>query len=137
MKQKVQEKNWKDLLQWAEQYKKINIEDVKKKMKMKTMNSYMRNLNLQQSRILFRKSSSILHTVRLNWKNKYKNEGYDCIDCLSLEPPVRHPDHQDILMTPVCKGNSDLRIGRAMDSERGQAQFLIDLIARRNEKYER
>ena len=137
IKQKVNEKNWRDLLEWAKQYKKINIEDVKRKMKTTTPNSYVRNLNLRESRVLFRKSSSILQTVRLNWKNKYKSEGYDCIDCLSLEPPVRHPDHQDILMSSVCKGNSDLRAGRAMDSERGQAHFLIDLIARRNEKYGR
>ena len=135
MKQKVKEKNWNDLIQWSERYKKIKPEEVKKKKE--SPSNYIKTLNLRESRILFRKSSSILHTVRMNWMNdkRFKREGYDCIDCLSLKPPVKHPDHQDILVTSVCKGNSDLRAGRLMSREKDQAHFFIDLIARRNKKY--
>ena len=73
--------------------------------------------------------------MRLNWKNQYRNEGYGCVDCLALDPPVRHPDYQDVLVTPACQGNSDLRQGRDMKDKRMQAHFLIDMIARRNTRY--
>ena len=97
IKKMVEEKNWNDLIRWSEKYSKIKPEEVKKKKV--SPSTYMKTLNLTESRVLFRRSSSILHTVRMNWKNdkRFREEGYDCIDCLSIEPPVRHPDHQDIL----------------------------------------
>ena len=72
----------------------------------------------------------------MNWKNekRYKEEGYECIDCLALSPPVHHPDHQDILMTPECQGNSDLRQGRVMSNEKHQAHFLMELFLRRKSR---
>ena len=135
IKKMVEEKNWNDLIRWSEKYSKIKPEEVKKKKV--SPSTYMKTLNLTESRVLFRRSSSILHTVRMNWKNdkRFREEGYDCIDCLSLEPPVRHPDHQDILVTSVCQGNRDLREGRLMSRERDIAHFFLDLIARRNDKY--
>ena len=119
-------------MDWSAKYKKISKEQIIEKMN--EQEPYIKKYNLLESRVLFRKASFLLHTVRLNWKNKYRNEGFDCTECLSLDPPFKHPDHQDILVTPTCLGNSDLREKRDMSSERGQAQFFIDLISRRNGK---
>ena len=97
----------------------------------------MKTMKLNETRVLFRKAASILHTVRLHWKNnkQYREEGYDCEDCLSLVPPVSHPDHQDYLLSPVCQGNSDLGQGRRVETnERDQAHFLLEVIARRNSR---
>ena len=134
IKNLITQKNWKDLMKWSEQYKKISKEHVVEKMNEQS--SYIKKYNLLETRVLFRRASFLLQSVRLNWKNskKYREEGYDCSDCLSLDPPFRHPDHQDILVTPACLGNSDLRLRRDMSTERGQAQFFIDLISRRKER---
>ena len=129
----MREKNWKDLETWSLKYKKITPDQVRNKMK--NQNDYTKKLNLSESRVLFRKASSLLQSVRLNWKNKFRDEGFDCVDCLALNPPVRHPDHQDVLVTPACQGNSDLRQGRDMRDEKAQAHFLMDLINRRNKRY--
>ena len=135
IKKQIQAKNWRDLEEWSTKYKKITPEQVKEKKE--NPSAYIKTLNLHESRILFRKASSTIHTVRLNWKNnrRYREEGYDCIDCLELNPPVRHPDHQDILVTSTCQGNSDLRNTRDMSNPRDTAQFFIDLISRRNRNY--
>ena len=132
MKKIIHKKNWDDLIVMSEKYKKIDTEELKERKK--DAHNYTKSMNLEVSRILFRKFSSILHTVKLNWKNMYKSVGYDCEDCLSLDPPVCHPDSQDILETDACVGNSDLRYGRNMLDMESQAQFYIDLIARRNRR---
>ena len=135
LKRLIIQKNWNDLEEWSKKYKKITPQQVREKMK--NSNSYMKNLNLKESRVLFRKASSTLHTVRHNWKHdkRYREEGLDCVDCLALDPPVIHPDHQDVLVTPTCQGNSDLRQGRRMSEERDVAHFFIDLIDRRIKNY--
>ena len=126
-----------DLSTWSETYKKVNSEEVKEKMK--NPSTYMKTMNLKETRVLFRKAASILHTVRLHWKNnkQFREEGYDCEDCLSLVPPVSHPDHQDYLLSSVCQGNRDLRQGRRVTTdERDQAHYLMEVIARRNARKE-
>ena len=67
----------------------------------------------------------------MNWKNQYKGDSLDCDDCLSLNPPVSHPDDQDALLSPVCVGNSDL-----MANPRMPAQFLRAVIDRSNKRKE-
>ena len=117
---------------WSEKYKKVDTEKVK--IRSSNPNQYHTTLNLADSRILFRKSARILQTVKMNWKNQFRDDSLECQDCLSLVPPVSHLDDQDLLMSPVCVGNSDLRIGKYMSNIRHQAQYFRDLIARRNGK---
>ena len=99
------------------------------------MSPYLKNLSLHDSRVLFRKNAYMLKTVRLNFKSdkRYKAEGYLCPDCLSLDPPVSHPDHQDELLT--CQGNSDLRLNRDLSNQIHEAAYYRELIARRIQKY--
>ena len=77
----------------------------------------------------------MMQTVRLNFKSdkRFKAEGYLCPDCLSLDPQVSHPDHQDDLLT--CQGNSDLRLHRDLSDQKQEAEYYRDVIARRVQKY--
>ena len=110
IKQRIKQKNLNDLIKWSETYKKINTEEVKRRSM--EMTPYMKRMNLKESRVIFRKSCSLLHTVRMNWKRKYQDDHLDCVDCLELDPPVRHPDTQDALLSSLCLGNNDLKKGR-------------------------
>ena len=129
MKSKIKKKNFQDLLEWSLKYKKVDTE--KYKNNPHEIGSYLKNLNLHDSRILFRKNSYMLQSVRLNFKSnkRYKAEGYLCPDCQSLDPPVSHPDHQDKLLT--CQGNSDLRLNRALSDLEQEAGYYRELIVRR------
>ena len=133
MKMSMKKKNFQDLLQWSMKYKKVDTEIYRSKPY--EMGSYLKNLNLHDSRILFRKNCYMLQTVRLNFKSnkRYKAEGYLCPDCLSLDPPVSHPDHQDELLT--CQGNSDIRLNRDLSEPKQEAAFYRELIAKRTQKY--
>ena len=135
MRRRIWKKNFQELLQWSEQYRKIDTEKVK--MRDMKIAPYLKEHNLVIARVLFRKSCFLLHSIRLNWKNhhRYKTEGYDCIDCLALDPPVRHPDHQETLLTSGCPGNIDLRQGKDIQCPRDQALFYISLIERRKQRY--
>ena len=135
MKKRIQRKNWDELIKWSEKYKKIDSERVRALSKERE--HYMKGLNLEDLRTLFRKNSYLLHTIKLNWKNKYKNEGFECKDCLFLSPPVSHPDCQDMLLTPACVANSNKRQGRDMSNPRHQASVYRDIIARRNSRNNR
>ena len=129
---KIIKKNWDDLIRWSEKYKKIDTETVK--TKSMNPNQYLKTMNLELSRILFRKSAFLLHTVKMNWKNKYRGDSLECEDCLGLDPPASHLNAQDLLMSPTCVGNSDLRIGRDMSNLLHQAHFFRDLTSRKNGK---
>ena len=130
MKKRIKEKNWKELVLWSQIYKKIDTEKLENQQK--EQGEYIKTMNLQNSRMIFKKSSYLIHTVKMNWKNHYKGDTYECEDCLSLDPPVSHPDDQDLLMSSVCEGNSDLRRGRDMFRLHHQAQFYRELVQRRN-----
>ena len=132
---KIRMKNAEDLVNWSQTYKKIDSQEVKKKLKQQ--NPYYKTLNLRESRTIFRKNSYILQSIRMNWKNhkKYKSEGFKCIDCLALVPPVSHPDHQDILLTPKCQENSIYRQGRDNSILKHQVHFYVDVISRRKQRY--
>ena len=133
MKLKMKKKNFQDLLQWSKKYKKVDTEMYSNKSH--EMGSYLKNLNLNDSRVIFRKNCYMLQTVRLNYKSntRYKAEGYLCPDCLSLNPPVSHPDHQDELLT--CQGNSDIRLKWDLSDQKQEAAFYRECIARRIQKY--
>ena len=95
------------MLQRAESLKKVNIESYEMcEFKIK---DYFKTLNLNSSRIIFRRNSFMLKTIRSNFKSdqRYKAEGYLCPDCLTLDSPVSHQDTQAALAN--CQGNSDLR----------------------------
>ena len=96
---------------------------------------YLRDLNLVDSRTIFRRNSFTLKTIRLNYKGnkKYKSEGYLCVNCLSLTPPVTHPDHQDALLS--CPGNLDLQRGKNMKDLRLEAQFYREVAQRRIQEF--
>ena len=122
-------KNWNELIEWSLNYKKVDTERVRALSKERE--THLKSYNLEDSRTLFRKNSYLLHTIKLNWKNKYKNKGFDC---LLLNPPVSHPDCQDILVTPACVANSDKREGRDMSNPKHQALFYRDIRSRRNNR---
>ena len=129
MKEKIKLKNFQDLLKQSERYKKIDTELYR--TKAPEMKSYLKTLNLEDARILFRKNSFMLKTVRYNFKSDkhYKAEGYLCPDCLALDPPVSHPDNQEELLT--CQGNLDLRLNRDMSDQKHEARYYRELIERR------
>ena len=134
MTKQIRMRNTEDLVKWSRTYKKIDSEEVKKKLKEHI--PYYKTMHLKESCTIFKKNSYILYTVRMNWKNhkKYKTEGFECIDYLALVPPVSNSDHHDILLTPECQGNSIYRQGRDMTSLKHQAHFFMDVILTRNKR---
>ena len=132
IKRRLKLKNDQDLLSWSSTYKKVNTDNYKNNQ-VKLNPSY-KTLNLEDSRVLFRKNSHLLHTVRHNFKGnkKYKAEDYLCPDCLALDLPVSHPDDQDNLL--LCQGNSDLRQGRDLRDIKQELAYYRAVIERRNQK---
>ena len=129
IKKRLKLKNEQDLVNWGSSYKKIDTD--KYCTNPLKLNSSYKTLNLKDSRVLFRKNSYLLQTVRLNFKGnkKFKSEDYLCPDCLALDPPVSHPDHQDNLL--LCQGNSDLRVGKDLGDLRQELRYYRDIIERR------
>ena len=130
---KIQEENHQYLLQWSQSYKKVNTE--KYANKPLKIQPYLLNLNLQDARTIFHRNCYFLPCVRLNFKSdkKNKSEGYLCPDCLAIDPPVSHPDHQDSLLS--CLGNSDLRVGRDMTNLKEEAAYYREIISRRTQRF--
>ena len=64
IKQRIKQKNLNDLVEWSERYKKINTEKVKRRST--EMSPYLKRMNLKESQVIFRKSCSLLQTVRMN-----------------------------------------------------------------------
>ena len=100
------------------------------------MKEYLRRMNLHDSRVLFRYDFKLLQSIQMNQKSnkRYRENSYRCIDCLSVSPPVSHPDSQEALVSEVCQGNSDLRAGRRLSQPKELAMFLRAVISRRNER---
>ena len=133
MKRMIKQKNTEELLNWSDSYKKISRE--KYENQELRLDPNFRCLNLQDSRIYFRKTCFLLQTVRLNYKSnkQYKAESYLCPDCLSLDPPISHPDDQASLLT--CHGNSDLRVGKNLRNLKEEMEYYRNIISRRTQKY--
>ena len=133
MKSKLALKNAGDLFQWSQGYKKINIKCYERN-NLKTKD-YLKNLNLEKARVIFRKNCGMIKTVRSNFKNvkKYKAEKYLCPDCRHLEPPVSHVDKQDLLTH--CEGNRDLREGLELSDLSQLAEYFRRVIERRTQRY--
>ena len=133
IRKKMLVQNFEDLSDRAKGLKKVNIENYdKSEFKLK---DYFKSLNLQSSRIIFRRNSHMLKTVRTNFKSdkKYKAEGFLCPDCLTLDPPVSHQDTQEALAT--CQGNSDLRQGLDLSQLKQEADYYQSIITRRTQKF--
>ena len=96
---------------------------------------YLREMNLWDSRVMFRKNCQILQCVKMNQKSnkRYKSEGYNCNDCLALKPPVVHLDDQEALLT--CLGNSDLKLFRDLSDPKDEVSYYRDIIKRRTHRY--
>ena len=95
------------------------------------MQNYVKKLNLAKARLIFRKNCGFLKTFRMNFKNekRYKNLGFECPDCMYLNPPVSHTDHQDFLTS--CKGNEDLRTDLNLRDISQLAKYIRRVIERR------
>ena len=133
IRKKMLVQNFEDLSDHAKGLKKVNIENYdKSEFKLK---DYFKSLNLQSSRIIFRRNSHMLKTVRTNFKSdkKYKAEGFLCPDCLTLDPPVSHQDTQEALAT--CQGNSDLRQGLDLSQLKQEADYYQSIITRQTQKF--
>ena len=77
----------------------------------------------------------MIQTVRLNFKadKLYKKGKFECPDCLTLVPPIHHPDSQELLLT--CVANRDLREGRDLSNLKEEAEYYLRVISRRTQKY--
>ena len=96
---------------------------------------YFNELSLEKSRLIFRRNCGFLGSVRMNFKQdkKYKAEKYRCPDCLNLNPPLTHTDHQDFLTS--CEGNKDLRTDLSLDKLEDLAEYFRRIIERRIHRY--
>ena len=133
IKKNLARKNMADLLERAKNMKKVKKEDYESsEFKIK---EYFKQLNLHDSRTIFRKNSFMLKTVRSNFKSdkRYKAESYLCPDCLTLDPPVSHQDTQEALAT--CQGNSDLRQGINLNDLKQEAKYYQSITTRRIQKF--
>ena len=133
MKQLIKKKNDEELLSWSLIYTKVSTEEYSKTPI--ELNPLYRSLNLHDSRVLFRKITFLLQTVRHNFhgNKRYKAEGYLCPDCQALTPPVMHPDDQVSLLT--CQGNIDLRLGKDMSDIKQEIEYYREVIKRRKELF--
>ena len=134
MRKKVSQKNKEDLFSQSKNYKKIDLRNYEGEVKMK---DYMRNLNLSSGRMIFRKNSFMIKTVMMNFKaeKRYKSLNYICQECLNLNPPVSHLDHQEALLSN-CQGNADLRVDLDLDDNNQLAEYLRRVIDRRTQRME-
>ena len=69
IKKKISIKNSEELFSWAENYKKIQLSNYEKDLKMQ---NYVKKLNLAKARLIFRKNCGFLKTFRMNFKNEKK-----------------------------------------------------------------
>ena len=133
IRKKMLAQNLEDLLDREKGTKKVNINDYNNcEFKLK---EYFKTLNLNSSRMIFRRNSHMLKTVRSNFKSdkRYKAEGFLCPDCLAPDPPISHQDTQEALAT--CQGNRDLRQGLDLSQLKQEADFYQSIIARRIQKF--
>ena len=115
-------------------YKKIdNNEYAKKEFKM---SEYFSTLKISDCRMRLRAKLGMIHTIRDNFRNnkKYKQENYQCPDCLALGIPGQIDD-QDHVLTSSCIANSDLRSCLNLDQDQDICDIFRDLIDRRMERF--
>ena len=100
------------------------------------MKDYLKNLNLESGRMIFRKNASLIKTMMMNFKSvkKYKSLRYICQYCIQMNPPVSHLDNQETLLTE-CLGNADLRIDLNLMDDNQLVKYLKRVIDRRIQRY--
>ena len=133
VKRKLSIKNKDDLFTESRKYKKIDLNNYQGELQMK---SYLKDLNLESGRMIFRKNARLIKTVMMNFKSmkKYKSLKYICQDCIQMNPPVSHLDNQETLMTE-CLGNADLRSDLNLRDDTQLAEYLKRVIDRRIQRY--
>ena len=133
IKRKLSMKSKKDLFSMSQNYKKINLKNYEGDLKME---DYLKNLNLESGRMIFRKNASLIKTVMMNFKSvkKYKSLRYICQDCIQMNPPVSHLDNQETLLSE-CLGNADLRIDLNLMDDNQLVKYLKRVIDRRIQRY--
>ena len=149
VKEVLYKKNRDELLNWIQNYKKINHNTCsKEKFEMK---SYFKTMNIEQSRLYFKIQNFITPTIRLNFKSdrKFASEKWLCVDCMSegegSEPDrvtieissrklTGFPDSQEHQILH-CQANEDLRRGKDIKgNENDCVAFFQQLIQRRSNK---
>ena len=128
IKKRISLKNAEDLFIWAQDYKKIKLENYDQNLKIK---DYLKELSLAKARLIFRKNCRFLNTIRMNFKQnkKYKSEKYKCPNCMNLNPTQTYIDDQDTLTS--CEGNKDLRSDLNLNDLSQLAEYLRRVIDRR------
>ena len=127
IKQKIHEKNSRDLLTRIKSYSKL--EHIKFDDEEYGLKPYLENMNLKDSRILFASRCRMLHTVQCNFKQKpeYIANGHKCI-CLE-------DDKQSHLST--CSSYRHLRDGLDLESDTDLVKYYQRVIREREENEER
>ena len=132
MKQKINSRNKDELIAQSKGLKKIHTECYEKEpLKIEP---YLLELNLADARVIFRRNFQLLQSVQLNFKNdpKFRAGGYLCIQCLALDPQVRHLDSQDALLDE-CQANRDLHVKYNLNDLQQEASFYREITERRNQ----
>ena len=83
---------------------------------------YLKNLNVHNARIIFKKRSSMMQNVKLNYRSDVRNVKtlWQCDSCQSSVDSMGH-----VLR---CPSYLQLRTGKDLDSNQDLAQYLHDVF---------
>ena len=131
---KIRKKNKDELIEKMKKYKKVDYREYEKR-EFK-MSEYFHKLNVEDSRMRLRAKLGMVPSIRNNFRNnkKFKDENYQCPDCLALGITDKKDDQEHVL-TSSCVANSDLRMGRNLDQDQDICDFFRDLVNRRLERH--
>ena len=88
--------------------------------------SYLKNLNVMDARIIFKKRSSMMQHVKCNYMNDARNVKslWQCNSCLS------NIDNMDHVLW--CQSYKELRCGKQLEKDKDLANYLHDVFRIRN-----
>ena len=110
VKKFVLKKNQESLLESIQKYKKLDYHQMSQESFERK--SYLSNMKLEDSRMLFRISSQMLD-LKVNMKNKYRNQSLTCRLCRSDDPESvqaeEKPEESQFHLANECETFSSLR----------------------------
>ena len=120
------DKNRREILQDIKNYKKINYDElVEDKFERK---SYFSEMNIENSRIMFKIKSQVLPTIRKNFPRKYRADSLLCPSCRNLDLTSQKKDSQKHLITE-CPAFDDFRVNRDLkNNDLDIVEFFKDVM---------
>ena len=133
----IYNKNVKDLIGMTTDSKKIKSEDLENDNFARK--PYFSKLDIESARYRFRISSSLVHTIRGNFSDKYRkrNEPLTCPSCRNLNTNTTSSNNSFELPTDsmshvmICPAFRDMRENLDTDNDRDLVEYFKGVVERR------